>query len=93
MRRIALRGVPRRASTRASPRCTSPRRAIPYSMRVAATKLPLKIFRSDRNAAKTTSRARTGEPNARANAASVPRPPATSSLHGKIQATAAMTIA
>jgi hypothetical protein len=62
-------------------------------MRVEATKFPLKIFTSERNAAKTTSRARAGDRNARSNAASVPSRPATRSRHGKIQATARITVA
>jgi hypothetical protein len=59
-------------------------------MRVAATKLPLKTFSSDRNAPNRISRAMACDPNARSNATSVPTWPDTISGHGYTYATTAM---
>src|SRR5215467_3104596 len=50
---IAFDGVPWTGCTRESEGCTRSRRPMPKSRRVAATKFPLKILTSDRNAAKT----------------------------------------
>src|ERR1051325_2469223 len=62
--------------------CTRLRRPIAYSIRVAATKLPLKIFSSERNAPNRISCAMACEPNVRSNATSVRTWPETISCHG-----------
>ena len=79
---IATTGVPCVACTRPSDGCTRLRRPIAYSIRVAATKLPLKIFSSDRNAPNRISCAMACDPNVRSNATSVRTWPDTISCHG-----------
>src|SRR6266540_4305176 len=87
---IATTGVPNDACTRPSDGWTRFRRPIAYSMRVAATKLPLKIFSSDRNAPNRMSCAIACEPNVRSNATSVRTWPDTISCHGYTNVTTAM---
>src|SRR3989442_5953051 len=88
---IASAGVPNLGFTAPSAGGTNRRRPSAYTSRVAATKFPLNTLNNDKTAPARMSRAIHGEPNARANTASVPRWWATRSVHGYTHATTATT--
>lgn len=90
---IAVEGVWFTGCTYANRVSASSRRPKPESKRLAATKLPLKIFSSDNRAAAMMTLTIPCEPMARSNATAVAKRSCTRLCQGFTYATAVVTIA